>query len=44
MKPHEKEHHLHDDEFEGALGTDRESFLKLPKWKRDSAKKKAGIF
>ena len=44
MKPHEKEHHLHEDEFEAALGLDKESFLKLPKWKRDAAKKNAGIF
>ena len=41
---HEKELYLNDAEFEAALGADRGSFLKLPKWKRDTAKKKAGIF
>ena len=29
---------------EAALGMSKEEFLKLAKWKRDGAKKKAGIF
>ena len=39
-----KELALDEVEFEAALGHTKEAFLKLPKWKRDAAKRKAKIF
>lgn len=44
VDPKAKETVLQDSEFEAALGCNRREFMKLAKWKRDSAKKKAGIF
>ena len=39
-----KELSLHAGEFEAALGVSKAAFMALPKWKRDAAKKRAGIF
>lgn len=39
-----KELYLRDEDFKGALGCGPAEFEKLPKWKRDAAKKAAGLF
>jgi len=40
----QKDQYLSDAEFEKYLGTDKESFAKLPKWKQLNAKKKCKLF
>ena len=44
VAPHEKEKYLSDDEFCSAFGMKRSDFDALPKWKRQNAKKKVGLF
>ena len=44
MDPAHKEAYLSDASFKEVLGSDRAAFNALPKWKRDAAKKKAGLF
>ena len=44
VAPHEKEKYLSDDEFCSAFGMKRSDFDALPKWKKQNAKKKAGLF
>ncbi|GMH85466.1 hypothetical protein TrST_g506 [Triparma strigata] len=39
-----KEQYLSDADFEEAFGMDKDAFAKLPKWKQQGAKKKAGLF
>ena len=38
------ETNLNDTEFESLFKMDRAAFAKLPKWKRNGAKKKVGLF
>ena len=40
----QREDYLRDDEFKKTFGMERNEFSKLPKWKRQSAKKKVGLF
>ena len=42
--PARKEDALDDAAFVAALGCDRAAFAKMPKWKQDNKKKKAGLF
>ncbi|KAH8095201.1 hypothetical protein JL720_2480 [Aureococcus anophagefferens] len=42
--PARKEDALDDAAFVAALGCDRSAFAKMPKWKQDNKKKKAGLF
>ena len=44
VDPKAKELALDESEFEKALGHTKEQFFKLPKWKQNSAKRKAKIF
>eukprot|EP01031_Cornospumella_fuschlensis_P039461 gene39461-48041_t len=44
VDPTRKEEYLSDADFQEAFGMDRNAFKALAKWKRDDAKKKAGIF
>lgn len=44
VPPHEKESFLSDADFQEAFGMDMASFQALPKWKRQNAKKKVGLF
>ncbi|CAH9134948.1 unnamed protein product [Cuscuta epithymum] len=39
-----REAYLSDEEFMAVLGTTREAFLKLPKWKQDMMKRKVDLF
>lgn len=39
-----KEDYLDDVTFKNLFDVDRASFAKLPKWKKDEAKKKLGLF
>merc|ERR1711920_361607 len=39
-----KEDYLSDDDFVLALGMNKEEFSQIPQWKRDSLKKRAGLF
>merc|ERR1740130_576131 len=39
-----REMHLADDEFQKLFGTSKQEFEGLPKWKKDQAKKKHGLF
>lgn len=40
----QKEEYLSDAEFQTVFGVDRAAFRAMPKWKRDDAKKKKGLF
>lgn len=40
----QKEEYLSDAEFQSVFGMDRAAFRAMPKWKRDDAKKKKGLF
>lgn len=40
----EKEEYLNDEDFVAAFGLERDDFMKLPAWKRNDLKKKAGLF
>ncbi|KAM8881902.1 villin-1 isoform 2-T2 [Synchiropus picturatus] len=40
----QREVYLSDEDFENVIGTSRADFLRLPKWRQDDLKKKAGIF
>ena len=44
VDPARKEEYLDDATFTTVFGVDRVKFAALPKWKRDDAKKKAGLF
>lgn len=44
MDKAQRENYLDDATFKEKLGSDRDAFAKLPKWKRDEIKKKVGIF
>lgn len=44
VDPANKEMYLLAEEFSKMFGTDKDSFAKLPKWKRDQAKKKHKLF
>ncbi|RYG59551.1 hypothetical protein EON64_20110, partial [archaeon] len=44
VDPTKKEEYLSDAEFQKTFNMDRNAFKALAKWKRDDAKKKAGIF
>lgn len=44
VEPTLKEEYLEDASFQTVFGMDRNSFKGLPKWKRDEAKKKKGLF
>ena len=44
VDPAQKEEYLSDKEFNEVFGTDRASFRAMPKWKRDDAKRKKGLF
>ncbi|XP_028289758.1 villin-1 isoform X2 [Gouania willdenowi] len=44
VDPSQREEHLSDQDFENLLGTSRADFLRLPKWRQNDLKKKAGIF
>ena len=39
-----REQYLSDPEFAATFGMDRGAFAQLPTWKRNNAKKKAGLF
>ncbi|KAK7118322.1 hypothetical protein R3I94_021977 [Phoxinus phoxinus] len=42
--PGKREEFLTDTEFENLLGCSRDNFLRLPKWRQNDLKKKAGLF
>ncbi|KAK2870032.1 hypothetical protein Q8A67_024424 [Cirrhinus molitorella] len=42
--PEKREEYLTDAEFENLLGCTRDSFQRLPKWRQNDLKKKAGLF
>ncbi|XP_073686433.1 advillin [Garra rufa] len=42
--PEKREEYLSDAEFENLLGCTRDSFQRLPKWRQNDLKKKAGLF
>jgi hypothetical protein len=44
VDPAQKEQYLDDATFQNLFGTTRQAFAALPKWKRDEAKKKHGLF
>lgn len=44
VDPTQKEQYLDDGSFSGLFGMDKAAFDKLPKWKRDTAKKTHGLF
>ena len=44
VDPARKEQYLSTEAFEAEFGMPRAEFDKLPQWKRNAAKKKAGIF
>jgi len=44
VNPALKEEYLDDATFAQLFGTDRSSFMALPKWKKDAAKKAVGLF
>ncbi len=44
VDPSRKEEYLSDGEFQTTFGMDRKAFAALAKWRRDDAKKRAGIF
>mmetsp|Transcript_169401 Transcript_169401/g.411843 ORF Transcript_169401/g.411843 Transcript_169401/m.411843 type:complete len:90 (-) Transcript_169401:98-367(-) len=44
VNPQAKETYLSDAEFQEVFKMDKAAFEKLPKWKRQDAKKKVGIF
>ena len=44
VEPHEKEKWLSDSEFQTVFAMGRTDFDGLAKWKKDGAKKKAGLF
>ncbi|XP_056868719.1 villin-1 isoform X2 [Takifugu flavidus] len=44
VDPCQREDHLTDKNFEGLLGTSRLEFERLPKWRQNELKKKAGLF
>lgn len=44
VNPEKQEEYLTDAEFENLLGCTRDSFQRLPKWRQNDLKKKAGLF
>ncbi|XP_023263679.1 villin-1-like isoform X1 [Seriola lalandi dorsalis] len=44
VEPDQREAHLSDADFENLLGTSRPDFQRLPKWRQNDLKKKAGLF
>ena len=44
LKAHKKEEFLSDADFATVFGMDKAAFAALPKWKRQAAKKKNGLF
>ncbi|XP_050953939.1 advillin isoform X1 [Labeo rohita] len=44
VDPEKREEYLTDAEFENLLGCTRDSFQRLPKWRQNDLKKKAGLF
>uniref|UniRef100_A0A3B3BIV4 Villin-like n=1 Tax=Oryzias melastigma TaxID=30732 RepID=A0A3B3BIV4_ORYME len=44
VDPSQREEHLSDMDFESLLGTNRADFQRLPKWRQNDLKKKAGLF
>uniref|UniRef100_A0A3Q0SYB1 Villin like n=1 Tax=Amphilophus citrinellus TaxID=61819 RepID=A0A3Q0SYB1_AMPCI len=44
VDPTQKEDYLSDQDFENLLGTSRTDFHRLPKWRQNDLKKKAGLF
>ncbi|KAM9337040.1 villin-1 [Symphorus nematophorus] len=44
VDPSQREDHLSDVDFENLLGTTRSDFKRLPKWRQNDLKKKAGLF
>ncbi|XP_076868766.1 advillin [Brachyhypopomus gauderio] len=44
VDPHKREEFLSDADFENLLGCSRRDFQRLPKWRQNDLKKKAGLF
>ncbi|XP_076617765.1 villin-1 isoform X2 [Chaetodon auriga] len=44
VDPSQREDYLCDEDFETLLGTNRSDFHRLPKWRQNDLKKKAGLF
>ncbi|KAM9839452.1 villin-1 [Aulostomus maculatus] len=44
VDPSQREDHLSDVDFENLLGTSRSDFQRLPKWRQNDLKKKAGLY
>ena len=44
VNPTEKEKHLNDDDFQKALGMNKDEWKKVPKWKQQNIKRKANLF
>ncbi|XP_067433885.1 villin-1 isoform X2 [Thunnus thynnus] len=44
VDPSQREDYLSDEDFENLLGTTRLDFQRLPKWRQNDLKKKAGLF
>ncbi|XP_040921286.1 villin-1 [Toxotes jaculatrix] len=44
VDPSQRENYLSDVDFENLLGTSRSDFQRLPKWRQNDLKKKAGLF